>query len=312
MAPVVAAAAVRDGAPERPLARVKAIGTLAAHLLGGDARTFVVLGGGSAALYLRTDDEIIWLGRHGTALHRRAMIVSHLPRLQPGVSVRSGRGVLWHEVRPLLDVGEAPLWNSQPIGSLAANEERPARLRSVARIAVTADVRLLCSVAGALLGQPEATIPPDDPFVARATALLLPLARTTAPADLGAAVERVLTLVGLGPGLTPSGDDVASGFLFALACAPPRGDATVPLSAAVERVADQTHPLSLVLLRDCARGHAAAPAHELVRAVLARDAAPPSSAAVARLLAIGQHSGGDLLAGLLVGLHMGSVSWQTT
>jgi hypothetical protein len=126
--------------------------------------------------------------------------------------------------------------------------------------------------------------------------------------DVESLPDRVSTLVGAGPGLTPSGDDVLCGILLGLRLHP-RGSLSLveQLWAAVRPRLTTTTSLSAALLTEAAEGYAVAPVIRLADA-LARRAAEPGttgrlgstelSAAVHAVLAIGHSSGADLLGGL--------------
>lgn len=125
-----------------------------------------------------------------------------------------------------------------------------------------------------------------------------------AAGEAGALVQRddldgaVGVLAGLGPGLTPSGDDVLGGVLFAFRAS--RGPAEEPrLAAVAEAVA--TTDIARAFLRWAARGQALAPVHDLVAAAVAGDLASARAAGRA-LAAVGESSGADLALGLRWGL----------
>lgn len=120
-------------------------------------------------------------------------------------------------------------------------------------------------------------------------------------AALAAAAPRVL---GLGPGLTPSGDDFLGGVFFALAHAPrAHWAAELPaLHAALLRACSQaTNPISAALLADGMQGRSYRALHELL-AALHTDRWPRVDEALRSLGGIGATSGGDLAAGVLVTL----------
>ncbi|MGH3319110.1 MAG: DUF2877 domain-containing protein [Streptosporangiaceae bacterium] len=132
------------------------------------------------------------------------------------------------------------------------------------------------------------------------------LASALAEGDLAGAVDSAERLVGLGPGLTPSGDDVLVGVLLALRLLG-RGytggrRATMLadwLAAAVTSYADtRTTALAGSLLTCAARSQAAAEVTAVVRGLAAHETLEP---AIRRLLAAGHTSGPDLACGLLVG-----------
>jgi hypothetical protein len=129
----------------------------------------------------------------------------------------------------------------------------------------------------ATVGQRSALLRP--PYLARweQAARQVDLAKVTA------------LLGGLGPGLTPSGDDALAGmFLAARLRQPEDEEELVALAAQVD-----THEIARAFLVWAARGQSIQPVHRL----LAGDAA-----AGADLLALGHTSGADLALGLRFGL----------
>jgi hypothetical protein len=105
-------------------------------------------------------------------------------------------------------------------------------------------------------------------------------------------------LGGLGPGLTPSGDDALAGLLIAARARWP-ADAEAPLVQVAAAV--DTHPISRGFLRWAARGQSISPVHRLLAAVAAGDRRL-AERALGDLLAFGHTSGADLALGLHAGL----------
>ncbi|MER7208419.1 DUF2877 domain-containing protein [Streptosporangium sp. NPDC000239] len=113
-------------------------------------------------------------------------------------------------------------------------------------------------------------------------------------------------LVGLGPGLTPSGDDMIAGLLVALrhlGTASGVGRAVWLadwLAAAVTFEArERTTPISAALLHCAARGEACGEVLAVLRGLAGRQALEP---ALHRLFQIGHTSGADLAWGVRAGL----------
>jgi hypothetical protein len=106
-------------------------------------------------------------------------------------------------------------------------------------------------------------------------------------------------IAGLGPGLTPSGDDLLAGALAFHAWAEAAGHAETggPLRGAItEAAVSRTTRLAGQLLRSAERGHVAAPIAALLSSIFRRRGTfPPDLAAV---LSIGETSGADMLAGI--------------
>ena len=120
----------------------------------------------------------------------------------------------------------------------------------------------------------------------------------------------VHALVGTGPGLTPSGDDVLCGILLGLRLHPHVSDTLVDrLWQAVLPRLTTTTSLSAALLTEAAQGYAVAPVVRLAEALAGTGSTDPVDhgdpgdptevdAAVQAVLAIGHSSGADLLGGL--------------
>lgn len=128
---------------------------------------------------------------------------------------------------------------------------------------------------------------------------LAEVGRAVVRTDRRAAAAAARPLVGLGPGLTPSGDDALAGMEAALhaLCHPAAGF----LATALENVTDRTTAVSATLLRHAARGEFAERLHRLLAALLGEDdAALPG--AIERAVDWGATSGMDGLIGVFAGL----------
>lgn len=116
--------------------------------------------------------------------------------------------------------------------------------------------------------------------------------------------DAVTALVGVGPGLTPAGDDVLAGALALVACAAATGHrilagfADALAETVLDRCRGRTTSLSETLLGHAAVGEMAGPARQLVRRLAAGR---PGDAALDRLLRVGGSSGHDLALGLVLG-----------
>ena len=110
--------------------------------------------------------------------------------------------------------------------------------------------------------------------------------------DLAGAVSHV---AGLGPGLTPSGDDVLAGILVVGALTERFSPSELRAAANTAR----THDISRSFLRWAASGHSIEPVHDLL---LALAAGRPTDDAEQAVIAIGATSGHDLLLGLRLAL----------
>ncbi|MDI3404974.1 DUF2877 domain-containing protein [Streptomyces cavernicola] len=169
----------------------------------------------------------------------------------------------------------------------------------------------LCLTAEVSWAPPRAQDTPPGPALAALARLapprplpaeVRPAAARTARALAGAPAhvlrEAATALLGLGPGLTPSGDDFLCGLLLAAHAAPQPPSWAAELTALAARASSYTSLVSAALLRHAADGHCIDQAARVLRAAATgADLAPPLNA----LLAVGHSSGGDLLQGLCTG-----------
>jgi hypothetical protein len=122
--------------------------------------------------------------------------------------------------------------------------------------------------------------------------------------DAGTAQTAAVALIGLGIGLTPSGDDFLVGLLAGLEATddPMRN----PLAAVIAReTPGRTTEFGAALLQHACRGEFSQRLHDVLIALAARDAAEIRRA-IARARAYGATSGADTLAGLSCALDVAS------
>jgi hypothetical protein len=106
-------------------------------------------------------------------------------------------------------------------------------------------------------------------------------------------------LGGLGPGLTPAGDDFLVGLMHALWVARPQAQALALSLVLAEAAVPRTNSLSGAWLSAASQGEAGEPWHELVIAIAGNDSSTIESA-VMRILPTGHSSGADALGGFVV------------
>jgi hypothetical protein len=245
-------------------------------VLVGPHRPVHVVAATAQAAYLTVTDEsrtIICLAVADAIRVPCALIVqsNSLPQPQAGTTGLVGGGTL--------SVGDMAYrvarWWRPP---------RPRGLRKVTPARLAGAVRWLTR---------RVADPLDTPGRAAVADLVHALRAGAAPDD---AVARLL---GRGPGLTPTGDDVLAGALVALrALGSPAAD---PLAAAVAAAAPRlTTTVSAALLTHAAHGECIPQLADLLDAF--NDTAVALPRAAGALLAVGHCSGAGLLHGVLVGV----------
>ena len=260
--------------------RPVAIGPVAHAAVGrarGEGRVLARLG---ASTYLTVGGEIVWLGGAGATLHPRAILTEGTP------------GPDDDDVH--IELGALSPWRPAPAPGGGARSGLLTGWRDLAVATPGTPVGF-----GALLaGRPLAF--PLDGVRGAAEALADACARD----DPARAADAALALLGVGGGLTPSGDDYVGGALFVRAVigADDRAAGWRRVGRTVVAAArTRTHPISAALLADLAAGSSWAPLHDLV-AALDRGRPAAARAAAGRLLALGHSSGWDMLAGVGAGL----------
>ncbi len=127
---------------------------------------------------------------------------------------------------------------------------------------------------------------------------------TPGPCSAIACREAVQGLIGLGPGLTPSGDDFLVGALALLDAIGERDAHAALARAIIDALPGLTTPLSACFLRAAAAGHVGEALHRAVSSVITGDV----DAAVAAAGKIGHSSGWDMMAGITTTLRIAAAA----
>ena len=292
--------------PDRPL-RIASLGARAARLLTGDrplraasvfARSLYLTDGDGGFLCVGATDigegplsALLDTAFRGWAAYG---IVAGPCAGRVGTALRLPGGAA-------LDWSAARVWQPAPWPPVPSRDGLARSLATLASLAAAHPARAgLMDVARAGTASLEAAFYRTAGAHMAALAGWLDLSLAGATAD-DAGRDAVRGLLGLGPGLTPSGDDCLSGCLIALH-ALGRGDLAGRLGAFIAAApADATSPISAALLACAAAGEPGEALHALIGAVLeANEAAMP--AAVDRLAGVGHTSGWDMLAGVSLAL----------
>jgi hypothetical protein len=309
---------------ERPfLFPAKQIGSRAKALLAQPGFSGKVLAVLSTTAYLvGGDGEVLWMSLEGLAMHRRCILASFRPRsiclgqnfFIDGPFLRFPEGIT-------IDLDPATEWKPSGVGP--EHRESLTVVKACVRRLVKAVTKLgnakgfgqvipqmspqMSPMASSLVDGSKQAISNTDPLLARARNSILDLATACFNFDMTEVTRRGRDLVGLGLGLTPSGDDFLGGLLFAarsLKTAYPQDFnwEDEPVMDMIDWASTQTHPISHAILRDHAFGHGAEPLHDVVGSLLKGQNLGRTIGGTERLLGIGETSGWDILAGMLTGM----------
>jgi len=145
----------------------------------------------------------------------------------------------------------------------------------------------------------------EQAMLRRLATTLPALSQAGSSLDCAAAAQALGQLAGLGPGLTPSGDDFIVGYLAALhaRCSrePPLPSFVEGLVPALAQLAAAANVISRQFLLNALAGEFSELLAQVVSAIAACDG-PLLQQSIARLARVGHSSGADSLVGLLFGL----------
>lgn len=300
--------------------RVTVIGSTARELIARRDLFGQVIGLVSQAVYLRAGDQIIWLGCNGVN-HRRAILTSFDPNgFEIGMRMGYSDGCLWSDSGMSFDVQGARVWYPADIAPeqyapRALVRRRLEQLVDVIQrghpdLPMDGDGKSLAQVVPIVLKENSGSVWEEQIANPLVRAAIGPIAATSRACRDGDAVRVTRVgreLVGLGPGLTPSGDDFVGGLLFAAYYL----KAAYPGTIAWDRASiddflgwarDKTNVISYAILRDHANGHGVDALHSVFAALAQGAEMGEVRARVGRLVAIGSTSGWDMLAGLIVAM----------
>ena len=262
----------------RPATVVHAAGDIAQHALIACSGVTRPVPGFTATPFRLAGTEIIWVGQAAPLHPRVALIESDSPL-------------------DLLDAKNAIRYQPQTVGGQGFSSSDCLKPLTRATLGLLKKSKP-CGFGGLLAAQPLAF-----PLSHRRDAACA-LADACADSDANAFISAATRLLGVGGGLTPSGDDFVGGALFALRFVSGGSAASLRWQAAgIEILASaktRTHTISRALLSDLARGASYAPLHLLSNALQQGDA-DTAQLAMHDLVTIGHSSGWDMLAGFLAG-----------
>jgi Protein of unknown function (DUF2877) len=259
--------------------RILAAGSIAFQALSKSHGRAAPLTAFPDAPYLQAADQIIWVGVRPRSMHPRMLAIAE--------PIVSGANLTFD----MAAVVSSPV-HRHPSVNVRTLLDRAAELRNRAH-EVGAPRGF-----GALLmrGAPPFPLDLAGPLVHR-------FAEALARNNLEQVESTAIPLLGLGSGLTPSGDDLVGGALFARTLTAPREPAWQRLGERIIAIAPtRTHAISAALLTDLIHGATYGVLHDLVDALTASVPFATVIDAARALTAIGHSSGWDMLTGFLFAL----------
>ncbi len=269
------------------------------------------------ATYLLTEEEeLVWLGTAETPLHRRCIqLPSLLPRLAVGSSFEVRGQSIEFDSGTNLDFHASQIWKSPaiPAGDLVENKLLPDKFHTfwatfLARKTPGGFGRLIQPVIQIAKNQAASPgIVQENFLIMSAWPIVERITRACLSHDFAGVLKQADALIGLGEGLTPSGDDFLGGLFFArylLSCSYPQ---LIYLEfdnfpERIDAFRPRTNLISFTLLKDNALGHAPDPLYRFGIILLSNQSIDCAVSAASELIALGHSTGWDLLTGFLVGM----------
>jgi len=262
-----------------------AIGWKAHAALARSAGRWTALPGFAGSAYRSAAGEPIWIGEGTVAMHPRAVVFQRHSRRDD--ALRTEKIIPWR------------------LAPLRFDRDAVLALRAGC-LALATNIHPVGAAQGfAVLFTGELPAFPLHQVASQVAAL----ADAIDGENVESAFAAALPLLGLGPGLTPSGDDFVGAVLYALRLRAMSDTWAAISRRLVDAASTRTHAIGVALFRDLAEGQSFAALHRLAAALAAGPPAQPAErldglpvrAAAREVTAIGHSSGWDMLAGFIIG-----------
>jgi hypothetical protein len=301
---------------KNPVLRIHRMGELAHNILSQETCGRVLATFSNAIYLINTQDDIFWLATERIPMHQRAI---HFGGPLPRVAVDSSFAVIDQHLELnsnfILDFSQASLWGSPPPfpGDNLPIDALPERLGTISSLLDNLPSPkgfgiFISEILKFIQDQPS---PHSFPKLTAASEFAWPVIQEISKAciahDFPRILESAAELIGLGEGLTPSGDDFVGGLLFCLTTlrhiyGPFHDVGVSDLAFFLERSKPRTNIISFTMLKDHAAGHASGTLHQFINAMLTGQCLESTYPLVMELIQIGHSTGWDMLAGVLTGM----------
>ena len=261
-----------------------------------------------SSLNLRLDDRdflLTLLVSDGYDLPQgiRIATTNPLPALTVGGVAACRGGVLRFDSVPFaVDLRGAPVWESQ-VKSLGADMRAPSAQAAWAAVWDALNHRQR-RVSAEVIANDLMPFAAGSPLSRRLGAPLFELMTSADSLDASACAEAARAMIGLGPGVTPSGDDILIGFLAGLWSTAGKDWKRISFIESfgneLANIAQNTNEISRTYLALAAQGQFSSSLSRLTESIAggAEDLAEAAEAA----MRVGHSSGMDSVTGLLIGL----------
>lgn len=296
---------------------IKLIGTKAYRYLNAPQFSGLVIAAGTRSAYIVTGDgNILAACRLDQQPHPRSFLTDmDLGTLHVGLRTWTEGAELRFSNGISLNLRECQVWNRQTLTAATAASVQKLRSRCHILFQAALDLQKGENLGLALplltMGADvaDSARPPNStsPLIASCVEGIKGLLPECLDGNLESTLKLAEHLVGLGPGLTPSGDDFIGGLIFMslhlngaypAECWWENGG----IGGLLARSGSMTSQISHALLTDLSEGQSHASLHNLADALISNAASFDATEHVRCVAKIGQSSGWDMLTGMLAAL----------
>lgn len=271
----------------------------------------VVIAAVKDAVYLESDTkEIFWLASGFGPRHNRSINGIHpLPVVRQGIAFIGGERIIHFMEANSLDLSNHRIWQNQPLDTDNLLTQGTGHQRAVTfrtKIMESPEKKGFARLMPELFDGRKLENR-EDPVLVSAAPICMEIYQACKQKNLGNLLKTCSSLIGLGNGLTPSGDDFLGGCFFALYYLSSFYPMKIvmdhqAISHAVETLQKKTNPISWTLLHDMTHGKGMEPLHNLMDSIVTNISVDALSVNANKLTAIGNSTGWDILTGLFCGL----------
>jgi hypothetical protein len=286
------------------------IGDKADIILSNPGVEGMVLASVTGAVYFKTaNHEIMWMAGPQSPMHARCIrLVSELPPIDANASFRYGDRQFIISTGTTIELNNFHRWQEippLPAEVVTASEILSVKDQLISELMAASGIQGF----GSLIRNLQLPMEPEP--VQPVLKIALPILRTMKNAcqmhDLGGILKTARKLIGLGDGLTPSGDDFLGGLFFSfftLNLFFQQYDSInrIEIELFLENTRSSTNEISRTLLSDMAHGSAIEPLSDLLYQILRGHSPGILMTTIRELSVFGHSTGWDMLTGVLLGL----------
>lgn len=296
---------------------LSSIGEAALHILSDAPHGSVLASVTNANYLLSSKGELCWLIPRGEPMHRRCIAVAGLlPRVKVGSRYEVAGHTLAIRAGMKVDFENASIWKAPTLPSTGVvsrarlSESIPAFVDRLLALhnpsGLGGLITLILQMTSSQNMAPEEWL--TDGIHRKAWPVIKGMLLVSMAEDNPAIIAHARNLIGLGEGLTPSGDDFLGGFFFSkrlLSLHYKEGFIDDPLCTYTDFIAQSkplTNPISYFILKDNAEGHSVEPLHQLANGLFLGETGDSLTNLAEKLISLGHSTGWDLLTGFLAGM----------